>query len=209
MIFARLAASAATLSLLAVPALAGGFAEPVAAPVVAPPPPVTVAAAPAPSGDWTGGFAGIHLGFGTLGSDDLFGDEDFDGTLLGLHTGYDRDFGRFVLGGEIQYDRADLSFDAAAEDDSDVDSVFRAGLRAGYDAGRLLPYVTGGYARAELSGAVEETIDGGYLGIGAEFAVTERISVGAEYLHHNFNDVVADDLEAQVDVLSLRTTWRF
>jgi opacity protein-like surface antigen len=105
----------------------------------------------APSGEWTGGYVGAQLGFGDFTDNDVEPTLEGNGATFGLNAGYNRDFGRFVLGGEVQFDgtasRPTTNWDVTEE----VDSVFRAGVRAGYDAGRFLPYVTGGYASASVS----------------------------------------------------------
>jgi opacity protein-like surface antigen len=171
----RRLALALLASAAAAPALAGGFAEPVATPVVAP-----VAVTPvvvAPSGEWTGGYVGAQLGFGDFTDNDVEPTLEGNGATFGLNAGYNRDFGRFVLGGEVQFDGTGIEADNELEDvTEEVDSVFRAGVRAGYDAGRFLPYVTGGYASASVSfdtalGDFDDgTSTGSYLGVGVDYS---------------------------------------
>lgn len=215
----RILMTAAAALLAAGPALAGGFAAPV---VVAAPAPVVVAPAPVVAGtDWTGGYVGGQLGFGTLSMDDDNEEtelEDFDGTLFGVHAGYMFDFGRFVAGAEIDYDRADITAeddDEMTDDATDLDSIARAKLRLGFDGGRFLPYVTGGVARASLSAEnadLEETLedgyDGNFYGIGANYAVSERFMVGVEALRHNFDDTPAG-FDSDVNTITLRGSFRF
>ena len=75
--------------------------------------------------------------------------DDFTGALYGVHAGYMYDFGRIVAGAEIDWDATNINVDVPnSADGVDLDSVARAKLRLGYDAGRFLPYVTAGYARA-------------------------------------------------------------
>lgn len=162
--------------LVAAPALAGGMAPaPAPAPVV-----VTPAAATA---DWTGAYAGLQY--------DLFDGNaviggDFDGNVYGIFGGYRHDFGTFVLGGEIDYMIGSLDFPIT---DFDVDGLLRVGLEAGYDAGPALFYATVGYANLDLSlGGVGLDGDGLFYGIGVDYRVSDRVTVGAELLHHQFDD---------------------
>ncbi|WP_210528412.1 outer membrane protein [Rubellimicrobium arenae] len=216
----RALAAGALLSAVAVPALAGGFAPVVAETPVAAPAPVVVTAAPAPSADWSGFYLGGQLSYGQLGyevDDGITDDADFDGAVGGLHAGYMRDFGRIVAGAELAYDWADLE----ADDDNgatsynagaDLEAVARAGVRVGYDAGRVLPYATAGYANAmfsdELASTGEDNADGYYFGGGVEYAVNDRFSVGGEVLRHEF-DLDDDDIDSGLTTVGVRASYRF
>jgi outer membrane immunogenic protein len=211
---AALVASAGT-------AFAGGFTPVVAEGPVAMPTSAPVAVTPqaAPSGDWTGFYLGGQLSYGQLGyelDDGDAGEADLGGAQGGLHAGYMHDFGRIVAGAELAHDWADLeaddedevTFDAGAE----LESVTRAGVRVGYDAGRVLPYVTGGYAQAsfseELASTGEDNADGYYFGGGVEYAVTESFSVAGEVLRHEF-DLDIDDLDTGLTTMGVRASYRF
>lgn len=215
-------ATALVLSLLAAgPAAAGGFAQE----VVVPPPaaPAAVPDLPAPASDWSGPYLGAQLGFGDTISVDTLGqldDAEDDGSLLGLHAGYRFDFGRMVAGAELDWDRTRITLreNAAEAGDFDVDdvveldSVARAKLTLGFDAGRLLPYVTAGVARAAQSSEfldVEDSVDGSFLGLGAAYAISDRFSVGVEALRHDFEDMPEDGLDTDLDTLTLRGSFSF
>ncbi|WP_375264035.1 outer membrane protein, partial [Palleronia sp.] len=112
-------------------AVAGGIAEPVVEqPVIIP------AADPVPVSDWTGPYVGLQLGTGSVDSD---GADEVDISTAGVQAGYLYDMGRFVLGGELDY--ANVNFDDDSTFDADG-NIARLKLRAGYDAGRVLPYLT-------------------------------------------------------------------
>ncbi|EPX78947.1 outer membrane protein [Litoreibacter arenae] len=183
---------------LAGAAFAGNLDDaPVERPVYAPVP------APANTGgDWTGFYAGAQLGYGDADSSvpALNGND----SLYGIHAGYDYDFGRFVLGGELDYDKADIDLGGGA---ASIDSVARAKIRAGYDMGRTLLYATGGAARADTSVGDES---GPFLGLGAAYKVTESFTVGGEFLTHQFDDVgsvAGNDIDA--NTFTLRGSFRF
>jgi outer membrane immunogenic protein len=194
----------AAVALLATGAAhAGGYVAPVTevepAPVVAP--------VIAPASDWSGFYAGLQYGQGSgdrteEGFDDISSDLD----AYGLHAGYNRDFGQFVLGAELDYNRLDI------DDVADKGDLWRLRGRAGYDAGRFMPYVTLGAARvsADLGDGLDLSETGVTYGIGADFKVTEQIVVGAEYTRQNFKDVAdVDGLDVDGDMVQLRASFRF
>ncbi len=170
----------ATLTLGALPALAGGTAEPA-------PMPVEIPAAPAPvaGGDWTGFYAGAQIEYGDV---DLSGalTENGTGGLAGLFAGYRYDFGSYVIGGELDINAADVSLPAAG---GDLDMVSRLGVEAGFDAGPALFYGTVGAAHASVDAGANTLSGNGYFyGIGVDYAVTDQIVLGAELLQHEFED---------------------
>lgn len=210
-------AASALLSIVAIPAFAGGMSPVVEQAPAAVAAPVVVAPVAQPSFDWSGFYLGGQASYGQLeyeGDDD---DATLDGATGGLHVGYMRDFGRFVAGVEMAYDLLDLELD---EDDvpgfdadaAELEGVGRAGLRLGYDAGRVLPYATAGYAMArysdDIAGTDEDTADGYYFGGGAEIALADSFSVGVEVLRHEF-DLDIDDLDTSHTTAGLRASYRF
>lgn len=201
---------AAVLLAAAAPAFAGSLDAPVV--VAAPAAPVVVPAAPAiqTGADWSGFYIGGQVGYGTLESEDL--NAEGEGYLTGLHAGYQRDFGRFVLGAELEHNWGDLQIQDAttgADLDASVDRVLNAKLRLGYDAGRFLPYVTGGYTQAALSGGVDDQIEGIVYGVGVEMRINDRFSTGIEILRHDFDDIGATEASGSATTIALRGTIRF
>ncbi len=199
----RVLSIVAATTALAAPAFAGSpVFEPAPAPTVAP---VPVAAAPVGT-DWTGFYGGAQLGYG-FGSLDGVADEDLDGFIGGVMGGYNYDFGQFVLGAEVDYSLADLSFDVT---DGEIDQVGRLKLRAGFDAGRALIYGTGGLAYANASIPGDDLNDTGYfIGAGVDYLITDRIFGGVEYLYHQFDDLDNSGIDAQVNTVSARLGFRF
>lgn len=185
-------------ALVASPALAGSLASPAPEPAapIAPTPPAPVQTF---GGDWTGGYAGVQLGYADV---DATGDADGDDILYGAHVGYRYDFGTFVLGGELDYDFADIDLNGAA----DVDSVARLKLQAGYDFGRTLGYFTAGVADLDTSIGSET---GEFYGIGVAYQINDRYTVGAELLEHSFDDIGGTGVEADATTLTVRGSIRF
>jgi outer membrane immunogenic protein len=194
----KLMVLAVTASAMGTTAFAGSPEEAaVEAPVYVPAPaPVAI------GGDWTGFYTGLQLGYADVDSDS--GLLDGDDISYGFHAGYDYDFGQFVLGGELDYDKMDVDLGGGA---AELESVARAKIRGGYDLGRTLVYATAGYALAETSVGDE---DGQFYGLGVAYQVTDRYQVGAEILDHSFDDVggtAGNDLDATT--LTIRGSLRF
>ena len=120
---------AAPLCLIAAPALAGSLSQPATDPVA-----VTPLFVPAPVGEWTGFYLGGQVGYGDGGVPGT----DYDGGLAGVHAGYLHDLGDWVVGGELDYDFANMSGGPGK-----IDAIGRAKLIGSYDLGRTLVYATG------------------------------------------------------------------
>lgn len=213
-------------------AYAGGLtAAAPAEPLVMSPAPVASAA------DWTGGYAGLSLGYGgidaegddvleDLDDDNLLDvDLDGDGAIGGGFAGYQHDFGSFVLGGELDLNAANIDFD---EDDffgGDIDfdgdgeaenggasfeGIHRLKLRAGYDAGNALIYGVAGaaYAKAEIFG--EDYSDTGYVvGAGVDYKVRPNVTVGGEILYHNWDDFDDTGVDFDATTVQARVAYQF
>lgn len=188
---------AALVSLVAGGAYAGGYVPPVVEQPVAVPPPVTTVS----DSDWTGFYAGLQYGKGSgdLGNRGALADfGDYDG--YGLHAGYQRDLGRFVLGGELDYNNVEHDdFDGSAD-------LWRLRARAGYDMGKFQPYVTLGAARLSGEDAKETGLT---YGIGADFLLTDNFSAGLEYSHADFSDVDGTNIDLDADMVQIRASYRF
>ncbi|WP_323716080.1 outer membrane protein [Paracoccus aminovorans] len=193
---------AALALLIAGGAYAGGYVAPVVEQPV-----ITPVETVAPSvGTWDGFYAGLQYGKGTgdLGNRGALADfGDFD--AYGLHAGYQKGFGKFVLGGELDYNKV-----SPDEVYSDGD-LTRLRLRAGYDAGRFLPYVTLGAAKLDT----DEFSDTGLTyGLGVDYKVAEHFTVGAEYTRNDFKDVLHDSLgvdgnDLDMNMVQVRASYKF
>jgi opacity protein-like surface antigen len=186
--------------LSAMPALAGSLED--AKETTEPPEPVVVE--PVGTG-WTGFYAGGSLGYADA-TDTTFVTDEFDGLTYGVHAGYDRDFGGAVLGGELELSGFDL------EDPEmlyEIDSILRAKLRAGYDAGNWLPYLTAGAAQLTMSGSIDDNDTGSFYGLGVDYRTGNDIRVGAELLQHDFEDFANSTTDVDVTTVSARVSFEF
>lgn len=136
---------------------------------------------------------------------------DKDGAEYGARIGYDRRMGNFVVGGLIEGSKTEAKDGVAGYSitpasysiQREMDWAASARLRAGYTpGGGALFYVTGGGSYAKLDhtfsttnsqNAFEERRDGKKVwgwqaGGGTEIMVTDKVSLGLEYLYNRYND---------------------
>lgn len=175
-------ALATTASLLAAPAFAGGAVVPVA-------PPVVIAAAPI--SDWTGGYVGLQFGTTLDSTITLAGTpNDLEADVYGVFGGYRFDLGTFVVGGELDYMVGEGDLTSPGAFSFDIDQLVRLGIEGGYDLGNALAYATVGLAQIEITDQFGTSDDssGYFYGIGADIRVTDRVTIGAELLQHEFED---------------------
>ncbi len=198
------------LTLVAAGALATGLAFPASAQKMTAPAPDPVVVAPvyvAPAYDWTGFYAGAQLGWGSGSADTGAADIDHDGAIGGLNVGYRHDFGQFVLGGEAQYDWANLDLD---DDAGSIDNVARLKAIAGYDAGRSLVYGSAGWTRASAEVGGEDYSDSGWvIGAGMDYLVTDRVTLGGEIQYHRFDDFDDTGIDVDATTIQAKMTFRF
>lgn len=183
---------------LAMPALAGGYSAPVTeAPVVAP-----VVAVPVGT-DWTGGYVGAQIGYGDASA----GAADGDGAIYGLRGGYDWDLGNWVVGAGLDWDKTEIDLGTGTDT---LDNIGRLKLRAGYDLGRTLVYGTAGVARAEADlGGVSRSDNGWFAGIGADYALNDRWTIGGEVLQNQFDDFDNTGIDLDATTASVNVGFRF
>jgi outer membrane immunogenic protein len=162
-----------------------------------------VAAAPAPSDyDWTGFYVGLSAISGTFSDDGGLTSDGTDG--FGLQAGYLRDFGRFVVGGELAY----VSGDYDAFPDNDWTST-RLKLIGGLGAGRVLPYGFVGLSNYDISGTSEFSDTITIYGLGAKLAVSPKIAVGLEYLVEDKSNFANTGFDMESSEIALRVDYRF
>lgn len=197
----HLAAALLGTSLLAAPAFAGGLAQPVTEPTVAPPAP---AVAPvAADGDWGGAYAGVQLGYANGSADSV----DGKGAVGGVFGGYRWDLGKAVLGVEADANAANVDFDGGL---GKAKSLYHLKLQAGYDLGKTLVYVTAGAAHASADIGGDTYSDTGYFGgLGLDYAVNDRWTVGGEVLAHRFDNFDSTGVDAHATTVALRASMKF
>lgn len=202
----KLAITAAALTALAVPAFAGG-------PTVVMDDPMPAAApAPVAAHDWSGPYVG--LSYGKADAQNTYsttGTFEFDeGSYTGIYAGYLMQRGNFVYGGELAFgkirDVIDPGFPA-----SQYDRVVDLKGRLGFAADRALFYGVLGYSDAPFNDSgIEYDTKGFVAGLGLDFAVSQRLTMGLEYLARDLSaDNAGISLDSSLDTLSLRVGLSF
>lgn len=137
-----------------------------------------------PSITWTGFYFGAHAGVAF--DDDDGSDNVFAG---GVQAGYNwQKHGPWVFGVE-----GDISFI------EDIDYLATIRGRVGYAVGNVLFYGTGGAAFLGVEDFFgdSETFTGWVAGFGADYKLTQNVSVGAEALYYDFEeDTDIEDADA-------------
>ena len=196
-----IAAIIATATLTA-PAFAGG---PIA---VADEPMIVPASEPyvAPGLDWSGAYVGAQLGYGDVDSNGggLEGNDYFGG----VHAGYRWDLGSWVAGTEVSYDANNIGLGAAGT--AELDDVLALKLSAGREIGNSLVYANVGAARASATVSGTELSDNGLVyGIGFDYAVNDRWTVGGEVTEHKFDNFDASGVDFDATTIKAKVGMRF
>ena len=123
-----------------------------------------------------------------------------EGFVISAQAGYNWQWGENWLVG--------LEADGSYVDNDEDSGVFAGGIeqnylatfrgRVGFTAGNFLLYGTGGAAftglDSDIGGADDDANFFGWAaGGGIEYAITENVSLGVEYLHYEFDDENIDD----------------
>lgn len=162
---------------------------------------LAILAGPSFAGDWTGGYVGLGIGSADVSiSGGVPGGDDF---TYGVHGGYDYDFGDWVIGGELEYDRAKIAIAGGTEQ---VDNVGRLKFKAGYDFGQALGYVVVGAARADTTLGNDT---GAIYGLGLAYQVSPQFMLSGEVLRHDFNNYNGSGLDVEADSVNIRASFRF
>lgn len=189
---------------------AGGLADPIIP--VAPPP----APAPIPLDFYAGLQAGIVSGdvaFNFAGAN--FEDVDMEGPIYGIHAGVRRDFGSLTFGVEVDYNTTndDLE-DSGTPVVIEMDRLARLKLHAGTTVGSTFIYGTAGIAAADITienagPSLDLSDTAPVYGLGADMMVTNSISVGGEFLVHDFEDMDGSGVDVGFNTAMLRVSFHF
>lgn len=171
-----------------------------------------------PIQDWSGLYVGVQAGYGTgtivvPSNVTAFQTADGDGFLYGVHLGYNFDLGNFVLGAEIDYNLASITFEEGffgGTETPEITDLAHLKARVGYDLGSALVYGVGGIAAATIVGVAGADTDTGYFaGLGAEYRIGSDWSVGAEYLFHQFEEFDDTIFDLDLQTIQARVSYHF
>ena len=181
---------------------------------------------------WTGAYVGVQGGYSNADVDDTntgLNDADAEGFLGGVHVGYNYQFGAgngIVVGAyaDIDFTTADVENDIAGDDVGDINFIARGMLKLGYGFDRALVYGQGGvaYLDADVNVNLPSFTDGdvsetGYaVGGGIDYAVTDNLVFGADYLYHDFDEVANgndqfgnDDVDVDAHTFRAKLSYKF
>lgn len=183
-------------------AMAGGMAAPVTEPAVVAPAPMM---APVASTDWSGFYTGVQLGFGHSYTAGI--QQDGKIHAAGVDVGYRTDMGGLVVGGELSYNKDDINVGAT---DNTVNNTTALKLIVGKSMGRTLVYGTAGVARADAQIAGVGATDTGYtLGLGADYALNDKWTVGGELSANRYFDFNNSGVTLKDTTVAVKVGYRF
>jgi outer membrane immunogenic protein len=135
---------------------------------------------------------------------------DKDGIDAGARLGYDWQFGSFVIGGLLEASYVDISDSVSAFSTTpasytfsrDLNFLGAARLRAGFATDSMLFYATGGAAYGDVdhkfattnavnsftSDSNDSGLWGWQAGGGAEYRLSDSLSIGVEYIYTSLDD---------------------
>jgi outer membrane immunogenic protein len=163
---------------------------------------------------WTGAYIGASAGYGWLKDVDYAPAPPFVAPLhdqgedwvYGGYAGYLQQFGNFVVGAEAEAMKLDITYDNF-NFITIKDSVALKG-RAGYAWDRFLLTGHGGavYARTNFM----DLKDWGWTaGGGIDYALTDNLTVGAQYTHFDFSEFDGTKIDATIDLVTARVGIKF
>jgi outer membrane immunogenic protein len=202
---------AVALAALSTPVLAGGPT------VVEPDPMPDAMAAPVAAHDWSGAYVGLGYGkvSGHVGYSNGFSRDMEDGKLRSIYGGYQMQRGNLVFGGELAFSNTS-DFTLIGFPLESIERMIDLKGKIGFATNRVLFYGALGVTKVDykfvVAPAQNYTADGVAYGVGVDFAVTERLSMGLEYLARKTDSPIpATPLTSDLDVnsVSLRVGLSF
>lgn len=155
---------------------------------------------PAFAGDFTGAYAGAQVGFSDVNTSSGLSGSRF---TYGLNVGYDYDFGDWVVGGGIQYDRLNLS---TSSGNVKFNSISRAIVKVGYDFGTMYGYGVLGAAQANTNIGNDTA---SVLGAGVNFQTGYKFDTAVEILYHDFSNLGSSGVSSDVTTFNLLISYNF
>ncbi len=180
----------------AIPAFAGNLKAPQPEAPVAVPAAAPVQAAPIGS-DWTGAYVGLGLGYNHAStSPDVGSGTSGIGSVFG---GYNYDFGKFVVGGELGMGRSHTGYGSGT-----MKTSYDAKVKGGVDLGRTMVYGALGAAHTDGVHGV-----GKLIGVGMDYKLTDNVLVGGEADYVGYSNGVAPGTDLRNTQLQARVAFKF
>jgi opacity protein-like surface antigen len=172
--------------------------------------------------DWGGFYGGFALGSNLNGEFRRYEGGQLDvtagydtGMAGGVFAGYGYQNGNMVYGAELALSRLDVPL--MSEPEIGLTQFADLKMRVGYATGKALLYGVIGYSRGEISSnTIDVALDGLNYGLGVDYAINERVFVGAEFLMRDVAGTRYDEMfdttyefQSDTGTLSLRVGMTF
>lgn len=169
---------------------------------------------------WTGGYIGLNAGYAG-GKNKFNGYDNFavsakdnaSGFLGGIQAGYNWQFDQTIVGIETDFQGGNLKSDAelsyngqTAGAEAKINWFGTTRVRLGYTpVDRFMVYATGGVAYGKIKASAfdgatsfsqSDTKVGYTVGAGAEYAVTNNVTLKTEYLYTDLGKLKLDDVNS-------------
>ena len=166
--------------------------------------------------DWAGFYGGVSLG--SHSGDKCYDVEEagacpqyfIEGDDISLLGGYNFTNGPWVYGAELS-----ASVDGVAQEDVDTEYLMSnfidLKLRGGYVVSDILLFGSLGYSIADADeDGTPWDASGALFSIGADYFVTDRFFIGAEYMTRFMEaDILDFTFEEEIKTLSIRAGYKF
>lgn len=157
---------------------------------------------------WTGGYIGVNAGYagGKFKFNDYAGDSfkvNASGFIGGVQAGYNWQFDQMIVGVETDFQGSDVKAETSVNGDKAGAKVNWFGTtraRLGYTpVDRFMVYATGGVAYGKIKAydnvsSQSDTRVGYTVGAGAEYALTNNVTLKSEYLYTDLGKLKLNDV---------------
>jgi outer membrane immunogenic protein len=175
--------------------------------------------------DWSGFNGVLFFGGGFLsGSDNLGGDSFFRSGLVGGSLGYDHQFNSVVFGASLEGSLTNFRGTTSSGNARQRSNWLSAAtVRAGYDAGRFMPYLSAGVGfgnykiERKSDGLSDENTHVGFVvGAGVEARITDNLFARIDYKHYELGEQTYQltgfspfTVEGKADIFNIGVGYRF
>ncbi|CTQ54583.1 Opacity protein antigens [Roseibium album] len=175
--------------------------------------------------DWTGFNGVLFFGGGFLsGSDNFGGDSFFRSGLVGGSVGYDHQFNSVVFGASLEGSLTNFRGTTSSGNARQRSNWLSAAtVRAGYDAGRFMPYLSAGVGfgnykiERKSDGLSDENTHIGFVaGVGVEARITDNLFARIDYKHYELGEQTYQlsgfspfTVDGKADIFNIGVGYRF
>ena len=158
---------------------------------------------------WTGGYVGVNAGYAGGKNklnvyDGISAKDNSNGFLGGIQAGYNWQFDQMIVGLETDIQGAGLKSDVEVSGlggaEAKINWFGTTRARLGYTpVDRFMVYATGGVAYGKIKASYgdfsqSDTKVGYTVGAGAEYALTNNVTLKSEYLYTDLGKLKLDDV---------------